>query len=150
MILAILAAAAATATATPDPAAAVAKLSWIAGSWIEQKDGVTVRETWLPPLDGVMSGVGQTNRPDKPPYVEFTKISAEPDGATFSAMLPGQSPTTFVLVPGQEGEAVFERKGRSFPQRIIYRRCGKDLCARIEGTVDGKAEFNEWHYKRLK
>ena len=154
MILAILAAAA-TATAparAADPAADVAKLSWMAGSWVEVKDGVTTRETWLPPLEGVMSGVGQTNRPGRKPYVEYTRISAEPAGATFSAMVAGQSPTPFVLLPGAlEGEAVFENKGRDYPQRVIYRRCGrKDLCARIEGMVDGRLNYNEWRYRRLK
>ena len=147
MILAGLVAAAVLA----DAAADVAKLSWIAGSWIEQKDGVTVRETWLPPLDGVMAGVGQTNRPGKAPYVEFTKISAEPAGATFTAMIPGQSPTPFVLLPDSpNGEAVFENKRNDYPQRVIDRRCGRDLCARIEGTVRGEARFNEWRYRRLK
>jgi len=152
MILAMLAAAAtATAPATAaDPAADVAKLSWMAGSWIQDKDGTTVRETWLPPLGGAMAGVGQTNRPGKAPYIEFTKISAEPAGATFSAMLPGQRPTPFVLLPGKDGEAVFENKGHDFPQRVIYRRCGKELCARIEGMVDGRLNYNEWRYRRLK
>jgi hypothetical protein len=129
-----------------DAAADVAKLSWMAGTWVEEKNGATVRETWLAPKDGVMAGVGQTNRPGKAPYVEFTKISAEPAGATFSAMIPGRAPTTFVLIPGAEGEAIFENKSNSFPQRIIYRRCGRDLCARIEG----KAQFNEWRYRRGK
>jgi Domain of unknown function (DUF6265) len=146
MILAALAAVVVLADATAD----VARLSWMAGSWIEEKDGVTTRETWLSPKDGVMAGVGQTNRPGKPPYVEFTKISAEPAGATFSAMIPGQSPTPFVLVPGQDGEAVFENRTHVFPQRVIYRRCGRDLCARIEGTANGKLQYNEWRYRRAK
>lgn len=146
MMLAILAAAVVLA----DAAAEVAKLDWMAGSWVQEKDGVTVRETWLAPKDGVMGGVGQTNRPGRKPFVEFVKISAEPAGATFTAALPGQAPTAFVLVSGKDGEAVFENKAHDFPQRVIYRRCGEDLCGRIEGMVKGKLESEDWRYTRIR
>ena len=72
MILAVLAAA-----VLASAAADVARLDWLAGSWAHEEDGVTVRETWLAPRDGVMSGVGQTNRPGRKPFVEYMKISAE-------------------------------------------------------------------------
>lgn len=132
------------------PADEVGKLGWMAGSWIQEKDGVTTREAWLAPLGGAMAGASQTNRPGRPPAVEHMTITAEPAGATFTALLPGQPPTPFVLKPGGEGEAVFENPAHDFPQRVIYRRCGADLCARIEGTVGGKARTVEWRYVRLK
>ena len=133
-----------------DAGADVAKLEWLAGTWAHEKDGVTVRETWLAPKDGVMAGVGQTNRPGRKPFVEYVKISAEPAGATFTATLPGQPPTPFVLLPGKDGEAVFENKAHDYPQRVIYRRCGEDLCAAVEGVVKGKLQREEWRYRRLK
>lgn len=131
-------------------ASEVAKLSWMAGTWGHEANGVRVRETWLAPIDGVMGGVGQTNRPGKRPFVEFMKISAEPEGLTFTAIVPGQPPTPFVKQPGPEGEATFENKTHDFPQRVIYRRCDADLCARIEGTVGGKLQFQDWRYRRMK
>jgi hypothetical protein len=33
---------------------------------------------------------------------------------------------------------------------VIYRRCGADLCARIEGTLDGKLQGRDWRYARLR
>lgn len=42
----------ALALATPapaEPADALAKLSWMAGGWIEETATATTRETWLPP-----------------------------------------------------------------------------------------------------
>lgn len=132
------------------PADDIGKLGWMAGSWIHEKDGVVTRETWLPPLDGVMAGAGQTNAPGKRPFVSHYKITPEPAGATFTAMLPGQPPTPFVLRPGKDGEAVFENKAHDFPQRLIFRRCDDVLCARIEGEIGGKLEFEEWRYRRLR
>jgi hypothetical protein len=132
------------------PADDVARLAWMAGSWTQEAGGVTTRETWLAPLGGVMAGAGQTNAPGKKPFISYYRISAEPAGATFTAILPGQPPTPFVLVPGKDGEAVFENKAHDFPQRVIFRRCGAELCGRIEGTVQGKLESEEWRYTRLK
>lgn len=133
-----------------DAATDVARLSWMAGSWVHEKDGVVTRETWLAPIDGAMGGVGQTNRPGRRPFIEHVRITAEPTGATFTATLPGQPPTPFVLLPGQAGEAVFENKAHDFPQRVIYRRCGDDLCAAVEGQVKGKLQREEWRYTRVK
>jgi hypothetical protein len=146
MILGVLLAGAMLADAATD----VSKLSWMAGSWITEKDGVTVRETWLPPLDGTMAGAGQTNRPGRKPFVEYVRITAEPAGATFTAILPGQPPTPFVLKPGPEGEATFENLAHDYPQRVIYRRCGEDLCAATEGLVKGELKRNAWRYRRIR
>ena len=145
---------AATALALPAvaaPADDVGRLAWMAGSWIEEKDGVTTRETWLPPLGGVMAGAGQTNAPGKQPSIEHAKITAEPAGATYTTVVRGQRPTAFVLKPGlPDGEAIFETPAHAFPPSVNYRRCGAELCARIEGTLQGKARSFEWRYSRMK
>jgi hypothetical protein len=135
--------------AAADPADDVAKLAWLAGSWISEADGVVTRETWLAPLGGAMVGANQANRPGRRPFVEHMTITAEPVGATFTAFIQGQPPTAFVLRPGgADGEAVFENPTHDFPQRVIYRRCDADLCARIDGTVGGKARTQEWRFRR--
>jgi hypothetical protein len=132
------------------PADDVARLSWMAGTWTQEKDGATVRETWLAPVGGAMGGAGQTNAPGKKPFVESMKITAEPAGATFTYLPPGQAPVPFLLISSKDGEATFENKANDFPQRVTYRRCGADLCARIEGTVQGKLQFEEWRYTRAR
>jgi hypothetical protein len=131
-------------------AADVAALDWMAGTWVQEKPAATVREMWLPPRDGAMAGVTLTTRPGKPPIAEYAKITVEPAGVTFTATVGSQPPTPFVLLPGQPGEAVFENKAHDFPQRVFYRRCGADLCAGIEGVVNGKAERQDWRYLRAK
>jgi hypothetical protein len=145
MIGAILAASVMLAGAADE----VAKLGWMAGSWVHEKDGVVTRETWLAPRDGAMAGAAQTNRPGRRPSIEFTRITAEPAGATFTALVGAQPPTPFVLLPGKDGEAVFENKAHDFPQRVIYRRCGAALCARVEGEVKGQLQSEDWRYTRI-
>ena len=131
------------------PADDVAGLAWMAGAWTQDRDGGVVRETWLAPSDGLMSGVGQTSRPRRKGFTEFMTISAETAGATFTALIPGQPPTAFVLIPGGSDQMVFENKAHDFPRRVIYRRCGADLCGRIEGTVKGKAHSQDWRFTRI-
>jgi hypothetical protein len=135
---------------TLDGAAEVAKLDWLAGAWISEKDGVVVREVWLAPRDGAMAGAAQTNRPGRKPSIEYTRITAEPAGVTFTALVGAQPPTPFLKKPGPDGEAVFENLEHDFPQRVIYRRCGADLCARVEGHVGGKLQFEEWRYTPIR
>ncbi len=131
--------------------AAVDDLSWMAGAWTQTDErGVTTRETWLAPLNGAMAGVGQTTRPGGRTSFEFMSITTEAAGPTFTARIEGQTPTPFVLKPGEPGVAVFENLDHDFPQRVIYRRCGEDLCGRIEGVVAGQARSVDWRYERLK
>ena len=146
MILAVLAQAA---TLMGGPLADVEKLSWMAGTWAEEKPGVVVREMWLAPRDGVMAGATQTNRTGRDPKIEWASIKATADGAVFLPVIAGQAPVSFRLQPSADGEAVFENKAHDFPQRVIYRRCGEDLCAAIEGVIEGKLRRQEWRYRRV-
>ncbi len=152
MIIAALALLAATPCIAREPTpAAVDDLAWMAGAWTQTDDrGVTTRETWLAPLAGAMAGVGQTTRPGGKTSFEFMSITTEPAGPTFTARIEGQTPTPFVLKPGEPGEAVFENLAHDFPQRVIYRQCGEDLCGRIEGVIDGKVQAVDWRYERIK
>lgn len=132
-----------------DATAEVQKLDWLAGAWEREASGETVRETWLSPRAGAMAGVGQTTRPGRPALIEFMKITAEPAGPTFTAFIDGQAPTAFVMTRSADGEAVFENAAHDYPQRVIYRRCGVDLCARIEGMSGGELKGTDWRYRRI-
>lgn len=137
--------------ATPAVAQEQAKvddLAWMAGSWIQTSGAVTTRESWLAPLEGAMGGVNQTSRAGRPARFEFMSIAAEAAGPTFTARLDGQAPTPFVLKPGGKDEAVFENLTHDFPQRVIYRKCGEDLCGRIEGVVKGQPRAIDWRFTR--
>jgi len=146
MMAAILAAAALNAAP-----ADISRLAWMAGSWSETKDGVTTRETWLAPIGGAMSGATQTNRPGKPANSEFGTITTGADGkVAFTPFMKNVEPTPFTLQTGPDGEAVFERVSDEFPKRVIYRKCGADLCARIEGLVKGELKHQDWRYSPVK
>jgi hypothetical protein len=141
MIAAFLAAAAVSAAPADLPA-------WLAGTWGQAKKTQTVTEMWLAPQDGAMAGVTLTTRPGRPPRAEYAKITREPAGLTYTAVVGTQPPVPFVAIPAEGGWLVFENKAHDFPQRVAYRPCDVDLCAAIEGLVNGKLERQEWRYKR--
>jgi hypothetical protein len=78
---------------------------------------------------------------------EFTRIAPGPKAYTYYAQPSGQPAAEFTLVRNGRNEAVFENLKHDFPQRVIYRRTGDQLLARVEGTVGGKARAAEWHYR---
>lgn len=142
MIAAILAAAVVAAPTEPP--------AWLAGTWGQAKKNQTVTEMWLAPQDGAMAGVTLTTRPGGgAARAEYAKITREPAGLTYTAVVGTQPPVPFVAIPAEGGWLVFENKAHDFPQRVAYRRCDADLCAAIEGVVKGKLERQEWRYSRI-
>lgn len=101
------------------------------------------------PGGGVMLGMGKTVRAKGRTAFEFLRI-VEVDGKlAYLAQPNGQPPTSFPLRSMTASRVVFENPAHDFPQRIIYWRDGKKLCARTEGTVKGKAEAEQWCYERM-
>ena len=126
----------------------IGELGWMVGAW--RQDGAkVVHETWLPPLGGQMLGASQTLRDGRTPFHEFMRIEAQDGVLAFTATIPGQPPTTFPLTGGTTEDLVFENKAHDFPQRVIYRRCGDQLCAAIEGQQNGKDRRESWTYSRI-
>lgn len=64
----------------PAPEATVDELAWLAGSWIGEGLGGTVREVYSPPMGGIMTGHFIYQRGDEPGFFEILSI-AEVDGS---------------------------------------------------------------------
>ena len=129
----------------------LAKLSWFAGCWemTSSAKGVTITEMWMKPAGGLMIGSGRTVSGDKAIDFEFLRIVEDPDGIFYVARpSENKEETRFKLMRSTSNEAVFENPAHDFPQRVIYRRDGAKLNARIEGTKDGKTRAVDFHYNR--
>jgi len=135
----VLAAAAGAAEPAPD-------LSWLSGYWLSCDGGREVAETWSVPRNGHLLGSTVTVRGERVSY-ELSRIGPGDDGTLrFFAQPSGQAPAEFPLVESGAGSAAFENPSHDFPQRILYRREGDRLRARIEGTIDGASRSVEWIY----
>ncbi|MDO9338223.1 MAG: DUF6265 family protein [Caulobacter sp.] len=134
--------------AAQPPAQSLRDVAWLVGEWREVKGDRTVTETWLAADGGVMPGVNRTVRGGKA-AIEFMRLDEKDGVIAFTAILPGQAPTTFPATSVGPDGVVFENLEHDFPQRVIYRRCEADLCAAIEGKLGDAVKRIEWRFKRV-
>ena len=128
-------------------------LGWLAGCWEMQNDkrGLSITEMWMKPEGDAMMGVGRTVKARKVVDFEFLRIIETPMGLAYvSRPSANKDDTSFALIKALANEIVFENPAHDFPQRIIYRREGERLHARIEGAKDGKSRGIDFPYNRAK
>ena len=129
----------------------IQQLSWMAGTWVQSKEGETVQESWLGPQGNTMVAVNLTQSARRGTSFEFLRIVEGPSGLSYMASPGGKAPTEFKLKEMGEKRVVFENAAHDFPQRILYwREADGSMKARIEGTIQGKERAMEWRFERAK
>ncbi|MDA8018060.1 MAG: DUF6265 family protein [Thermoanaerobaculia bacterium] len=128
----------------------LSQLAFLVGSWRAESGGTTLEELWMSARGGVMLGLNRTVIPNGIQW-EFLRLeeTVGDDGdrkIVYWASPGGAPPTPFTLAEVGPGHAVFANPGHDFPQRIIYRRTGEQLRARVEaGEGDAVRGFDlEW------
>lgn len=126
------------------------KLTWMSGCWAVTANGQTVEEHWMAPGGGIMIGMSRTVMNDRTASFEQLRIAPMLSGTlAYIAQPSGLAAVTFPIKTVTDNEVVFENLAHDFPQRIIYRRQGKDtVLARIEGVNQGKTVGQDFAYKR--
>lgn len=126
------------------------RLSWMAGQWASEADGVTYEEAWLAPLGGVMLGVNRVAAKEETYGTEQLRIFEEDGQLIYEASPIGQAPVRFPLTSANGQRAVFENPEHDFPKRIEYWREGELLHAVVSG-VDEQGETMElsWTWVRM-
>jgi len=126
----------------------VADLDWLSGAWGGEKDGVYAEEHWMTPLGGTLVGMHRDVRAGRAISFEFLRIEERNGRAVYLASPRGAPATPFTAVEQAPRRVVFENRAHDFPQRIIYWRDGARLCARVEGTIKGESESEQWCWSR--
>jgi hypothetical protein len=116
-------------------------MSWLTGCWESRDDKKQrlVTEQWMKPAGGMMLGMGRTVADGRAADFEFLRIEQNGDGLVYIAKpRANKEETRFKMIRSGASEAIFENPEHDFPQRVIYRREGAKLSARIEGNRNGK------------
>lgn len=122
-------------------------LAWLAGSWVQEKDGSWTEERWAPPRGGMMIGSTLAGRGEKAEWFEYMRLAPDAEGRlAFWASPGGKTAVAFPLASLEGMAAVFENPENDFPTRISYRREGDRLAATISGP--GGANAQSWSYTR--
>ncbi|UKK83314.1 DUF6265 family protein [Sphingopyxis sp. BSN-002] len=131
-------------------AAAPAKidaLAWMAGSWVQEKEGRWTEEYWTVPRGGAMLGASRSGRADALREFEFLRIQPGKDGTlAYIAQPGGGAPVEFRLAQHDVTSATFENPAHDYPQRIRYARDGDVMTATIS-AIDGSKAMS-WVYTR--
>ena len=114
--------------------------SWMSGAWRGESAGTRMEEHWTSPDGGVMLGMHRDVKRGGKFSFEFLRIEEKDGSLVYLAMPSGRPATPFPLKTITKDRVVFENPEHDFPQRIIYWRDGKRLCARVEGKIGGKEE----------
>ena len=118
--------------------------TWMKGSWRTTLGGAKVEEHWTSAEGGLMLGTNRTINSKGKTSFEFIRIQEKDGVVAYIAMPGGGKATTFPLKSLTSSRVVFENLKHDFPQRVIYWKDAKRLCARVEGTMNGKLEGEEW------
>jgi hypothetical protein len=153
MILALLAAAvmAPPLPTYPSPPLPRPDLRWLAGYWLNCEHGMEVTETWSGWRGRGMLGFNIIAG-NGPSGWGRSMIGVSRDGGAGGISLywqpSGQEEKEYALVRAGPTEVVFENDSITYPRRISYRRHGRRLTWRIEGTGrDGQPEGAEFVYR---
>ena len=147
----VLALASSGLAASPPSAPRLETLAWMTGSWATDSAGIRVEEHWTAPLGGVMLGVHRDVVPGRRTAFEFFRIVEDTTGLAYLAQPGGRPVTRFGFESASGKRVVFANPAHDFPQRVIY-WLGPDgaLHARVEGTINGKLESEEWRWPKAR
>lgn len=128
-----------------------ARMAWLEGHWVGEKDGVSMEEHWTGPGGGSLLGLHRDVRAGRLISWEFLRIDRTSEGTFYFASPRSAQPTPFKLVELGDKRVVFENKQHDFPQRILYWLDSKGaLHARIEGPQGGTTASEEWEWTRAR
>jgi hypothetical protein len=126
----------------------VERLAWMAGCWELSSGALVVDEQWMEPRGGTMLGMSRTVSGDSTVAYETVLLSSDSGGIVYNAMPSGQPAAAFRAVEVSDSHVVFSNPIHDFPQRIIYRRRGDSLAARIEGLRNGVLRGSDYPFAR--
>jgi len=124
------------------------RLSWLAGCWTGGTGGQVSEEHWTSAAGGALIGMNKAVAQGKLVSYEFLRIERQGERLCYLASPGGAPPTPFCAVEVGDSKVVFENREHDFPQRVLYWRDGATLHARIEGTLGGRPESDEWVWSR--
>lgn len=125
----------------------IERFDWMTGCWELTAGDRIVEEQWMAPRGGSMLGMSRTVRRGRLAAWETVLLREDSAGAvSYNAFPSGQAPAIFPAAEVSDSHAVFSNPSHDFPQRIIYRRRGDTLSARVEGTMGGAARGSDFPY----
>lgn len=131
----------------PACAQTIDALAWMSGSWQSTSDGTVAEEIWSAPAGGMLLGLHRDVKGERASF-EFMRIMSDGEGLVYYAQPGGRAAVEFRLTATSEQRAVFTNPQHDFPQKITYWREADQLCAKVEGPMNGKDVNQQWCWSK--
>ena len=124
-------------------------LSFLVGHWRScsptAEAGVErcTEEWWTPAGGELMLGMNRDYQTGQPAFFEYLRIEKRGNELVYVASPRGAAATEFAIVELEGGAARFENADHDWPQRLDYRRTGKQLELTASG-LDAQARVAKW------
>jgi hypothetical protein len=113
----------------------------MSGSWSGTARGIEMEEHWTAPKGSSMIGIHRDVAKGRTASFEFLRIEQQGDQIVYLSMPNGRSPATPFPLKELRARAWCSKIPRTiFRSASSIGRTANDLRARIEGTMNGKAE----------
>ena len=135
---------------TPVQSPSLQSVAFMAGCWRGAIPNGYMEEYYSSPTANLIVGTTRYVRDGRTVDFEFTRIEASDSGIMLMPQPRGRPPTPFRLTSSDSSSATWENPAHDFPQRILYRRQGRDsLVAAIEGPGSQGTRRIEWRMGRV-
>ena len=132
----------------------IENLTWLTGTWKSSSQNTVMYEAWAKTNNSLMAGNSFALLGKDTVFSEKIALQQIGDELYYTPTVSDQNegnPVPFKFIGCVAGEYIFENKERDFPQRIIYKNPQPDfLCARIEGTKNGKFTKEDFNFVKVK
>lgn len=129
-------------------------LQWLCGTWkFVNNDGSLSFEIWKKESDTLLRGHGFLISGSDTIFSEKLALVQRKEDLFYIPLVNGENnntPVEFKFFEFNKGEYIFVNAAHDFPQRIIYKNPQPDfLCARIEGTQNGKFRKEDFQFLKV-
>ncbi len=130
----------------------IEKAAWLLGTWEQTTSKGIVYETWTHGNDGTFNGKSYLLKASDTVVLETIKLVQQQEGLFYIPTVSNQNnrqPVSFKCSKITVTEMVFHNPVHDFPQKITYRKTGKNsLIATISGTQNGQMKSRDFVMKR--
>ncbi|PLW92970.1 MAG: hypothetical protein C0592_08025 [Marinilabiliales bacterium] len=134
-----------------NPARAMKHLQFLEGTWVNEEEGVTLKEHWEV-KDGELVGYSLLALPKDTLYIENITIFPE-EGVVIYRSTVGvyviEENKNMTLTRSNRRTALFGNRNRLDTQYIFYQKRGNRLILEVRDLIDGKLVQDRFFLKRV-
>lgn len=133
------------------PNKAMKHLQFLEGTWVNEEEGVTLKEHWEV-KDGELAGYSLLALPKDTLYIEYISISPDSGAVTYVSAVGQyvvQETKRMTLTRSNGRTALFGNRNKLTTPYIFYQKRGNRLILEVRDLIDGRLEQDRFFLKKV-